>query len=61
MIFTSSPYALCHQLSKGAEVTIMMVPQMQIHAPSGAWKYFQKRTDRARSSAVPAKVVLSAT
>src|SRR4029079_66324 len=61
MIFTSSPYELCHQLSKGAEVTIMMVHQMQIHAPSGAWKYFQKRTDLERSAGDPANVVFNAT
>ena len=33
MIFTSNPYALCHQLSKGADVIIITVPQMHTHAP----------------------------
>ena len=34
-IFTSSPYALCHQLSNGAEASIAKVPQTVIHAPIG--------------------------
>src|SRR2546421_12823321 len=34
-IFTSSPYALCHQLSNGAEVSIAMQPHVAINAPSG--------------------------
>jgi hypothetical protein len=60
MIFTSSPYALCHQLSNGADVIIMIVPQMHTHAPSGAWKNLQNLTDIARSAAEPANVVLNA-
>lgn len=59
MIFTSSPYALCHQSSKGAEVSIANVPQMHTHAPKGA-RNPQKRTAVARSSADPANVVCSA-
>src|SRR3982751_1915 len=35
-IFTSSPYALCHQLSNGAEASIEKQPQMHAQAPSGA-------------------------
>src|SRR5262249_31354062 len=34
-ILTSSPYALCHQLSNGAEVSIMPPPQAAINAGSG--------------------------
>src|SRR5215211_4540443 len=56
-IFTSRPYALCHQSSNGAEVIIMIVPQMQTQAPSGAWKNRQNRTEVPRDSAVPANVV----
>ncbi len=58
-IFTSRPYALCHQSSNGADVSIANAPQMQIHAPSGA-RNPQKRTDAAFSSPVPPNVVLSA-
>ena len=58
MIFSSSPYALCHQLSNGAEVTIMSVPQMHTHAPNGPRKP-QKRTLAARSSGLPRNVVRS--
>src|SRR5439155_25121847 len=59
-ILTSSPYALCHQLSNGADVSIAPQPQTQIHAPSGA-RNPQKGTAAARSTAVPRNVVLSAT
>src|SRR5262245_35170083 len=59
-IFTSSPYALCHQLSNGADVSIAPQPQMQIHAPSGARKP-QKLTAASRSAGVPRNVVFSAT
>src|SRR5690349_4740610 len=34
-ILTSRPYALCHQLSNGAEVIIATPPQAQMNAPSG--------------------------
>src|SRR5256885_4041622 len=60
MICTSSPYALCHQLSNGAEAIIAPHPQMQTHAPNGA-RNPQNPTDAARCSRVPAKVVRSAT
>ena len=33
-ILTSRPYALCHQSSKGAEVSIAMAPQIQKRPPS---------------------------
>src|SRR5687768_16896387 len=36
-----------------------MAPQMHTHAPSEPWKYFQKLTVPARSSADPAKLVCS--
>src|SRR5688572_1532130 len=57
-IFTSRPYALCHQSSNGAEAIIMIVPQMHTQAPSGP-RNPQKRTDRERSSGDPRKVVCS--
>jgi hypothetical protein len=60
MILTSSPYALCHQLSNGADVSIASAPQTQTHAPSGA-RNPQNSTLCARSSTVPAKLVVSAT
>src|SRR5690348_589348 len=60
MIFTSRPYALCHQLSNGADVSIAPQPQTQIHAPNGA-RNPQKLTDASRSACVPKKVVLMAT
>src|SRR5688572_23748500 len=52
MIFTSSPYALCHQLSNGAEAIIMSVPQMHTHAPNGPRKP-QNRTPAAWSAGLP--------
>ena len=60
MIRTSSPYALCHQLSNGADVSIAPQPQTQIHAPSGA-RNPQKLTPAFRSASVPKNVVLIAT
>src|SRR5919199_3458671 len=59
MIFTSRPYALCHQLSNGAEVSIANAPHVQTHAPSGP-RNPRKPTLRARSSGAPASVVLRA-
>src|SRR6185369_15884466 len=35
MILTSSPYALCHQSSHGAETSIATPPQAEMKAPSG--------------------------
>jgi hypothetical protein len=60
MILTSSPYALCHQSSNGAEVSIANAPHTHTHAPSGARKP-QKLTLCARSASDPAKLVLTAT
>ncbi len=60
MIFTSRPYALCHQSSNGAEVTIANAPQIHTHAPNGA-RNPQNRTAVPRSASDPANVVLSAT
>ena len=54
--FTSRPYALCHQLSNGADAIIAMAPQMHTQAPRGPRKP-QNETLAARSVAVPAKVV----
>src|SRR5207247_1636622 len=51
--FTSRPYALCHQLSNGADVIIAKAPQMHTQAPSGPRKP-QNPTVAARSSAAPA-------
>src|SRR5580658_755663 len=34
-IFTSSPYALCHQLSNGADVSIATQPHTAMKAPRG--------------------------
>jgi hypothetical protein len=56
MIFTSSPYALCHQSSKGADVSMAPAPQLQKNAPSGPVKP-STRTPSARSAAVPRSVV----
>ncbi|MSR35492.1 MAG: hypothetical protein EXR95_02445 [Gemmatimonadetes bacterium] len=56
--FTSSPYALCHQSSNGADVIIVSVPQIATHAPSGPTKP-QKRTPSSSSSRRPANVVRS--
>src|SRR5207245_11199182 len=56
---TSSPYALCHQLSSGPDVIIAIVPQIATHAPSGARKP-QNVTPVARCSGAPANVVRSA-
>src|SRR5437867_616237 len=55
---TSRPYALCHQLSNGAEVIIAKAPQMHTQAPSGPRKP-QNPTVAARCSAVPVKLVRS--
>ncbi|OLC06710.1 MAG: hypothetical protein AUH42_05050 [Gemmatimonadetes bacterium 13_1_40CM_70_11] len=55
---TSRPYALCHQLSSGAEVSIAREPEMHSHAPRGP-RNPQKPTPAARSSGVPANVVRS--
>ena len=55
-IFTSSPYALCHQLSNGADAIIAKEPQMATQAPRGP-RNPQKCTVPARSSSLPAKVV----
>src|SRR6476620_9705671 len=60
MLRTSSPYALCHQLSNGADVNIAPQPQTQIHAPSGA-RNPQQLTPAFRSVSVPKNVVLIAT
>ena len=54
MIRTSRPYALCHQLSNGADVSIAPQPQMQIHAPSGA-RNPQKLHGRAPLGVGPAE------
>ncbi len=35
MIRTSSPYALCHQLSNGAEASIIRPPHAEMKEPSG--------------------------
>jgi hypothetical protein len=35
MICTSKPNALCHQLSKGAEVSITSPPQSDTKVPKG--------------------------
>src|SRR5262245_7730482 len=35
MILTSSPYALCHQSSNGAETSIATPPQAEMKAPIG--------------------------
>src|SRR5437879_12740291 len=56
--FTSRPYALCHQLSNGADVIIAKAPQMHTHAPSGPRKP-QNPTVAARCSAVPATIIRS--
>ena len=53
MIVTSNPYALCHQLSNGAETIIITVPQMQTHAPKGP-RNPQILTDSALISAAAA-------
>jgi hypothetical protein len=57
-IFTSSPYALCHQLSNGAEVIIAIAPQIDTQAPKGP-ENPQKRTLARRAASVPANVVRS--
>ena len=58
MIFTSSPYALCHQLSSGADAIIVSVPQIHSHAPNGP-RNPQNPTVAAWSEGVPANVVRS--
>src|SRR5579862_7227448 len=57
-IFTSSPYALCHQLSNGADVIMSNVPQMHTQAPRGPLNP-QNLTVDCFSAGVPKKVVLS--
>ncbi len=57
-ILTSSPYALCHQSSNGADVIMRRVPQMHTQAPSGP-RNPQNRTVEARSATEPANVVRS--
>src|SRR5581483_219786 len=57
-ICTSSPYALCHQSSNGAEVIMSRVPQMHTQAPRGPLKP-QNFTVDALSAGVPKNVVLS--
>ena len=56
---TSRPYALCHQSSNGAEVSIAPQPSTHTHAPSGA-RNPQNDTALAFASGVPRKVVCSA-
>src|ERR1700690_3702626 len=57
-IFTSSPYALCHQSSNGADASIANVPQMVVHAPSGP-RNPQKRT--VADASLPPNVVRKTT
>ena len=59
-ISTSSPYALCHQSSNGADVSMANAPQIDTHEPRGP-RNPQNRTARARSSSLPEKVVRSTT
>src|SRR3989442_1215480 len=47
MILTSSPYALCHQSSNGAETSIAPPPQAEMKAPIGPERP-QIRTPEAR-------------
>ena len=51
-ILTSRPYALCHQLSKGAEVSTATHPQPARKTPSGA-RSPKTLTDAALSSSWP--------
>ena len=55
-IFTSSPYASCHQLSNGAEAIMAIPPQAARNAPSGA-RNPQIPTELARSSDRALRVV----
>jgi hypothetical protein len=58
MILTSSPYAVCHQLSNGADAIIMSVPQMHTQAPNGP-RNPQNRTPAALSAGLPLNVTRS--
>src|SRR5262245_44627350 len=49
MILTSSPYALCHQSSNGAETSIATPPQAEMKAPIGPDNP-QMRTPAPRSA-----------
>ena len=60
MMRTSMPYALCHQLSNGADDTMAKQPQMATQAPSGALKP-QKLTDASCAATEPPNVVRIAT
>ena len=57
MIFTSRPYALCHQSSNGAETSIATPPHARMNAPSGPTKP-QMRTLTSRSGAFRPNVVV---
>src|SRR5216683_4973223 len=56
-IFTSSPYALCHQLSNGADVSIATHPHTAMNAPSGP-RNPQIFTDVSRAAGSPPNVAL---
>src|SRR4051812_34926963 len=60
MIRTSRPYASCHQLSNGADVTMAKQPHTATQAPSGA-RNPQKVTAESRAAAPRPNVVRSAT
>ena len=51
-IFTSRPYAACHQSSNGADVTMATAPQMHSHPPSGPLKSRHTVTPSAGGTAV---------
>ena len=53
---TSSPYALCHQLSKGPEAIMAKPPQAQRNAPSGPRKVHSD-TAASRAARFRPKVV----
>jgi hypothetical protein len=57
MIFTSRPYALCHQSSNGADASMAAPPQAQTNAPIGPDKP-QMRTLTSRSDAALLNVVV---
>ena len=57
MMRTSSPYALCHQSSNGAEASIATPPHAQMKAPSGPDRP-QMRTLTSFSGDAPPKVVV---
>ena len=42
-ISTSNPYASCHQLSNGAETSIVSEPQIVTHAPNGPRRHRSPR------------------